>query len=182
MLVSHCTNSPRQLRRGLHTCTCWIRRGLACHAPACINHFRRVSLLTLTPCCSARYSAARVGPKSPYSLRYKRTARSRSLPSTRRLDGFPCSPCTTATSPRFLTRRISSRTQRSLIPSCTAATVCVRWPCFTSCSTFNQSRCFCVSNNCSHSSVTTQRDRHQQELSTLLIQELLTLPRQSQPL
>src|SRR5262245_29223587 len=181
MLVSHCTSSPRQLRRGRHRCTVFTFRGLAVHAPLSISHFRKVSLLTRIPSRSLRYSAASVGPKSPYSLRYKRTARSRCLPPIRRWDGFPFRPCTTARSPCFRTRFTNSRTHRSLSPNCSAAARCLRCPCLTSCKTFNRSLCFCVSNNCSCSWATSQLCPLQPEVSTLPIQELLTLPRHARP-
>ena len=158
MLVSHCTNSPRQLRRGRQTCTSLLSPGFAFQPPASISHFRSVSLLTVIPCCCARYSAAKVGPKSPYS-RFG-TARPLSLASLPAIRRFEARPLDRAPPPvPFLRTRAPSRNPRSLIPSCSAAAPCVRWPCLTSCSTFSRSRSFCLSNNGSCSSATLQTGR-----------------------
>ena len=143
MLVSHCSNSPRQLRRCLQVWTCFSFRGLAVQFPARINSCRRLSRLSFSPCSRSRYSLASVGPKSAYSRSTNFTTRLAFPADMRRPDALPRNPWITPPSPRSRNRFSSFRNPRSLIPNCPAACCCTRCPCFTSCSTFNRSRSRC---------------------------------------
>ncbi len=101
-LVSHCTSSPKRLRRGRHRCGCSTFSSLARHNFPWIIHCRTVSLLALIPCFLRRYSAANVGPNPAYTGADKIfTASSSIFFSIRRFDGFPRRPWITALSPRF---------------------------------------------------------------------------------
>src|SRR5271157_1812538 len=143
--VSHCTNSPRQLRRDRHTCTSSTFRRFPRRNPAAISHCRSVSLLTSTACSLAKYSQASVGPKSRYFVFTSFSVRVRRLSGKRRFDTFPRSRCTTPRSPCSSIRTNNLRTSRSLIPKCPAASPCVKCPSCTSCNTFNRSRSFPLS-------------------------------------
>src|ERR1035438_6380624 len=66
-LVSHCTSSPKRLRRGRQQCTCLTFSLLARHSLPRIIHCRTVSLLASIPCFLSRYSAAKVGPNPSYT-------------------------------------------------------------------------------------------------------------------
>src|SRR4051794_24068577 len=142
-LVSHCTNSPRQLRRCRHTCICFTFRRLASHSPAWISSLRSVSRLISIWCSLLRYSLAKVGPKSLYWVLASFTIFLPILPSRARLDLRPRKPCITPASPFSRYRASSFRNPRSLILVCTAPRCWVRCPASTSCSTFSRSRSFC---------------------------------------
>src|SRR5439155_1726995 len=146
--VSHCSSSPRQLRRGRHTCTSSTSRRFTRRSPAPISHCRSVSLLTSTWWFLARYSQASVGPKSRYFACTSFSVLVRTLSGRRRFDTRPRPRCTTPRSPSFFTRRSSSLTQRSLTPNCCAAR-CVKCFRFTSCKIFSRSRSFVLNINIS---------------------------------
>src|SRR5580698_5769134 len=121
-LVSHCTNSPKRLRRGRHSWIFSMRCLRARHSLASSIHCRTVSRLTSIPCFLARYSDASVGPNPRYTGLARIATASRCLSTfTLRLDGSPRNACTTALSPRRFSARSRRRTCRSVIPSSSAA-------------------------------------------------------------
>src|ERR1700730_14135297 len=125
-LVSHCTNSPKRLRRGRHS---WIFSTLclrARHSFAWIIHCRAVSRLTSMSCFLAKYSDASVGPNPRYTGLLKMATASCSVSAAiLRLDGSPRNACTTALSPRRFSARSRRRTCLSVFPSSSAACFCV---------------------------------------------------------
>src|SRR5580658_1462015 len=125
-LVSHCTSSPKRLRRGRQICTCLTFSLSARHNLPPIIHCRTVSLLALIRCFFARYSAASVGPKPLYTGMDRIFTACCAIPaSILRFDGSPRSPWTMALSPCFFKTYSSRFTCRILKLSSSAACRCV---------------------------------------------------------
>src|SRR2546426_2607469 len=99
-----------------------------------------VQTCALPICSLPRYSAASVGPKSPYSRFTQRTALFRTASAIFRFDARPRSRCRIPPSPSLRSRATSVRTQRSLSFNCSPACFCVTCPFSASCNTFNRSR------------------------------------------
>src|SRR5262249_51141532 len=125
-LVSHCTNSPRALRRGRHK---WIASILCFrlrHSPARCISCRKASRPIPILCFRARYSLASVGPNPRYIACDKiRTALSHVSSLSRRFEGRWRSPCTTARSPTSRSLTNNRLTWRLLNCRSTAACRCV---------------------------------------------------------
>src|SRR6266542_5652 len=148
-LVSHCTSSPKRLRRGRHSwifSTCCFR---ARHSLAPIIHCRTVSRLASMSCFLARYSAASVGPNPRYTGCARILTASCSVsPLILRLEGSPRSPCATILSPRRFSSRSRRLTCLSVIPSSSAASFCVISFFFAFFRATRRSRSACVISSC----------------------------------
>src|SRR6266446_8874401 len=148
-LVSHCTNSPKRLRRGRHSWIFSTRCFRARHSLAPIIHCRTVSRLTSMSCFFARYSDASVGPNPRYTGRDKIVTASCSVSTLiLRLDGNPRRAWATALSPRRFNARSNRLTCLSVIPNSSAASFCVISFFFAFFRATSRSRSACVINSC----------------------------------
>src|ERR1017187_1754656 len=121
-LVSHCTSSPKRLRRGRHSWIFSTRCFPGRHSFALVIHSRTVSRLTSMPCFLPRYSEASVGPNPRYTGCDRMATASFSVSALIfRFDGGPRSPCATTLSPRRFSSRSRRRLCLSVIPSSSAA-------------------------------------------------------------
>ena len=122
-LPSICASSPTHGRRGRGGCKRWRRPLATRHRPASIIQPRSVSLESSNP-SPRTYSAAKVGPKSPWHSRTRASTSALTASASRRFESLPRRRLTNPTAPWPSYRRCSRRTCRSDNPNACAA---ARW-------------------------------------------------------